>query len=474
MGGYIASEHASLVRSDRDMIRIHFDAYAKPVAIKHYFEREDHINTTSSALSSTLPQSLDYIAHSLGSFDVGGVELYGVQEMGIASLDKALTQASLAEQLKMIRGVCLAVQGLHNNADGAILHGDICLSNFILIDNGCIKICDKSTSCTLPAASAHQTSLLLQSQASLSHQPYELQIQAQRVVDKQEKVGKIGGDSAIPDVQFAPISTSTDIFMLGLTIYKIVTALDAMTSSDILHRRTPNLSAVIKRFAGGEMLAHLVSTMLSHDATKRPPINDVLDHPFFRSWKENASCIQGLYHELHGADGVQYTESVRVLEVILQPLEQQVNWKLFLRNLPAAVIKSIGVSNDPPLVRLPDGVGTKPHPLPNLHGAIQFLHNFFVHFEDHNTLSKIFPDLRAKLLNKHEAAGEFVYAHSSLSWVLPKLWETKVYYLQHLHHEEQVWAKEWATMQKKNEEVRIALEMREKKIESLLGNMWLS
>ncbi|RYG64810.1 protein kinase family protein, partial [archaeon] len=470
LGGCLMGEYAS---HERDMIRSYFAYYAQPVAIKQYFEKESKIEINPFHM---LPRGTDGIINYMASFDVGGVEMYTVQELGLVSVDKMLPELSLEEQLKMVRGACLSIRELHKRPGGPIVHRDIRTPNFLLSDTGCIKVCDFGISRILPDVLPLRSQGGVMSLTSLSYQPYEVQVAAQRVAEEREQSAMSllsSNDFSFYDQEFSsnvPVTTSGDIFMLGLVLYKLVNKVDAMSNSDIVNKRAPDLSMIIRLFAGGEMLAHLLSSMLSHEAAKRPSIDQVLEHPFFKSWNENALYVQGLYRELHDAEGVRYTENFKVLEMVLQPLEQQANWKTCLQNLPAHLRSRIVGNKDIPPVLLPEGAGSKPHPLPNLHEALQYLLYFFVHFRDHKIFPYMYSELRT-VLREHEAAGEFVYAHPSLSWVLPKFWETKLFYMQHLQNEQQVWEKEWAMMQRKNEEVRSSLRMKERKVKSLLGSV---
>ncbi|RYG64441.1 hypothetical protein EON64_13990, partial [archaeon] len=457
LGGYLAGQHAS---DDRDVVRQRFAQHAQPVAIKQFFEPDTLIEI--SGIPTSAANLAGTIKH-LARFEVGGVEQYSVQELGLVSLDKIFADVSFEERLKTARGVCLAVRELHEYSGGPIVHRDIRLSNILLLGNGCFKMGDSNISRTL-SDPKHALGIM-------SYQPFEVQVAVQRQLEERQTAKLVASASDPFELDIGshiPATTSGDIFMLGLVIYKLVTKLDAMTTSDIVGKKATDLSVVIGLFAGGEMLAHLLSCMLSHEAARRPTIDQVLGHPFFKSWNENEVYVHSLFTELHNINGVPYTENFKVLEIVLRPLEQQANWPACLQNLPPELRSRIEYVKDVPPVLLPDGSGNKAHPLPNLHGGLQFLCQFFVQFTDEQILPFVLSELRAALQDQ-EAAGEFVYTHPSLCWLLPKLWETKVYYLQHLQQEQQVWERDWALLQRRNEQVRSRLSGKERKIKSLLG-----
>ncbi|RYG64078.1 protein kinase family protein, partial [archaeon] len=468
LGGFLEGLHGS---DERDVIRQHFSLYARPVAIKQFHTKDSQLESSTVRV---LPRGVDGILTYLANFEAHD-DLYTVQELGLVSLsDRIISEATFEERLTMIRGACLAIRELHRRSGGAIVHRDIRMGNFMLTDNGRIKTCDFGISRVLP--DAKKTVLAFGNALSpLTCQPYEVQVAMTQLINQREQAAKTQSFSNMgflsEDQDYLPVSTSADIFMLGLVLYKLATKVDALSHSDILQKKIADFTLVTKLFSGGHLLAHLLSCMLSHEANKRPSIDQVLEHPFFRSWQENETVVQTLYRELHDSEGhgqgVRYTESFRILESVLQPFEQHVSWPTCLQSLPPHVRSQMNGNQTVPVVLLPDGLGSKPHPLPNIHQAVCWLRYFYAHFRDPKALSWIWMDLRSGVREK-ESLGEFIHAHPAVSWILPKLWETKVHFLQQIQVERDTWEKDWEAMQRKNEEMHNRFRTHERKVKALI------
>eukprot|EP01031_Cornospumella_fuschlensis_P025333 gene25333-30590_t len=446
LGGYLAGEYAS---DDLEAVKRNFSAHAQPVAIKHYnsYDNKIEINTFRR-----LPRGVDGIINYLASYDVGEVELYTVQELGLVSLDKVVRTASLQDRLKMIRGACLAVRELHRRTGGPIVHRDIRLPNFLLTETGCIKICDFGISRILAA---------------------RVLVVVEQMIEKMEEEAKMfDGDEESEQKSenpfFVPVSTSADIFMLGLVLYKLATKVEAFSNKDILNKKEPNLGMFDDLFPGGPMLAHVLSCMLSHDPAARPTIEQVLDHPFFKSWNENKSVVDVLYRVLHDQKGVRVGKSFLLLESMLRTLEasmQEFDWAARRQNLPASMQSRIQNSTRTPHLLYADG-RVLPHSLPNIHGAVQWLRHFCTHFQDTRTLVWIYRDLLATV-KEGAALGEFVYVHPTLAWILPGLWEMRMKYHQELKAEKDDLDRKWEELQRQNDEKNRELRLKDRKVRAL-------
>ncbi|RYH13924.1 hypothetical protein EON65_34500, partial [archaeon] len=467
LGGYLAGEHAS---DDLDLVRSNFAHHAQPVAIKHYnsFDNKIEINTFRR-----LPREVDGIINYLASFDVGGVELYTVQELGLVSLDKVLRSASLQDRLKMVRGACLAVRELHRRSGGPIVHRDIRMPNFLLTDTGCIKICDFGISRILGDAKKTMRTQG-RSMAFLNYQPHEVQVVIEEMIEELEEAAKNYADDEDSDSEqnafYVPVSLSADIFMLGLVLYKLVTKAEAFSNKDILKKKEPNFRHFPDLFSGGPLLAHLLSCMLSHDPASRPTIEQVLDHPFFKSWNENKNIVDVLYRELHDQAGVRVTENFSLLESMLRTLEdsmQEMSWPARRQNLPVSLQANIVNSHRVPNLIMPNG-SVCPHSLPNIHGAVQWLRHFYTHFHDTRTLVWIYYDLLGTVKDGG-ALGEFVYVHPTLAWFLPGLWEMRMKYHQELKARKDEWDKRWEDMQREIEEMNNKFRAQERKVRALFA-----
>eukprot|EP01031_Cornospumella_fuschlensis_P033393 gene33393-40398_t len=460
LGGYLESDYAS---ADRDVVRQNFSQHARGVAVKQYFTKESKIEINNFRM---LPRNANGIINYLASFEMHD-DLYTVQELGLVSLsDRVAAEVTFQERLCMLRGACLAVRELHRRSGGPIVHRDIRLPNFLLSEAGRIKICDFGISRIL-ADSKKTIKTKGGTLAYLSFQPHEVQMAITEMLRKREQRAKqIKGADWEEQDGYIPISPSSDIFMLGLVLFRLVMQKDAMTNDDICEERKADLTELSDMFSGGPLLAHLLEFMLSHSASRRPTIDQVLEHPFFRSWSENHMLVQGLYKELHDTDGLRYSENFRLLESMLLPLEQQVNWERFLAGLPPNLAAKIVNSKTTPILK--DVDGNRPHTLPHLHGAIQWLRHFFTHFADTRSLVFFHHELRAGV-KEGEALGEFVYAHASLSWILPGLWGMRLHFLQQLKKKEDDWDQRWFELQRENEEMRSKFSEQERKMKSLFA-----
>eukprot|EP01031_Cornospumella_fuschlensis_P027095 gene27095-32738_t len=467
LGGYLAGEYAS---DDLEVVKRNFSAHAQPVAIKHYnsYDNKIEINTFRR-----LPRGVDGIINYLASYDVGEVELYTVQELGLVSLDKVVRTAPLQDRLKMIRGASLAVRELHRRTGGPIVHRDIRLPNFLLTETGCIKICDFGISRIL-GDTKRTVRTQGRSMAFLNYQPHEVQVVVAQMIENMEEEAKVlDGDDENSEQKsenhfFVPVSTSADIFMLGLVLYKLATKVEAFSNKDILNHKGPNFGMFHDLFPGGPLLAHLLSCMLSHDPAARPTIEQVLDHPFFKSWNENKSIVDVLYRELHDQNGVRVGENFLLLESMLRTLEasmQEIDWAARRQILPVSVQTHILNSARTPHLLYADG-RVLPHSLPNIHGAVQWLRHFYTHFHDTRTLVWVYHDLLATV-KEGAALGEFVYVHPTLAWILPGLWEMRMKYHQELKAEKDDLDRKWEELQRQNDEKNRELRLKDRKVRAL-------
>ena len=232
------------------------------------------------------------------------------------------------------------------------------------------------------------------------------------------------------DLPGDPVSAEGDIFMLGLFIYRVITGRDALQNYEIERRVKPDLSAVENYCVAGKFLAHLLSFMLSHDKRERPRIEDVLYHPFFRSWEENRTSVDTLYNILHNAGVPSYNDEFEFAVTILRQWEKGCNWSLCLDRIPPTLRDGdygITGSRKPPSALKPDGTLSE-HPLPNLDLCIQWIRHFYHHIAQRpfSACKDALEDSTREVQHGKGSILGFLYRHESVYWFLPGLWEVRV------------------------------------------------
>lgn len=409
-----------------DELRELFDKRAQPVAIKRYNVSSDMEVHAFTSMKRNVAGIINYI----DSFEIDDT-FFIVQELGLISMEKALNEGGLLDdmdaRLRIARAACLAVRELHEHKGGAILHRDIRLPNFLLTDQGLLKICDFGLSRVLPD---NMTTLLMTSATPTNMwnlQPYEVQSSIRNAIaaaDQRSTGEEVRGDNQ------AGIegSTGSDIFMLGHVLYQIMLNRNALSNDQIMSRKEVDTREIASLFPGGELLASLIAAMMSHDRARRPTIQQVLEHPFFQSWEGNRSSVDALYRELYNANAPSKTEDFDLLCRILSPFEEKVNWSERFRSLPMTLKNNIKVPLQAPQVK--DGTSLVPHPLPNLCLAVQWVRHFFTHYADPRTFDNIVVELTGVVGDK--PTGLFLYVHDAVNWLLPMLWEARVVHMQQL------------------------------------------
>ena len=183
-----------------------------------------------------------------------------------------------------------------------------------------------------------------------------------------------------------------------------------------MRRRIPDLS-VVEKFPSGRLLSHLLACMLEHDRANRPPIESVLNHPFFRSWNDNMDTVDSLYRVLHNRGKPYFTESFHHARRILQDLEVQHDWEVYKRNIPPHLTSAITYHNGremgpPPKLIHEDGAMTE-HPLPNLNMCLRWIRHFNTHAFEPESIASCYDEMKAVCIGD-EAVGCFIYRHDSV------------------------------------------------------------
>ena len=460
LGGHIEVQNPA----DKDMesIKRNFRTTAKRVAIKKYFNMGG--SKLEIATFRKIPHNSDGIVNYIDHFCLDD-EMYAVQELGLTTIHALERTLSFEEKMRVVRAACLALRELHLRSSGAIVHRDFRAPNALITSNGTLKICDFGISRVLSTDDFGSYAIMETAARMLNCQPYEVQ----DAVDKILNAGGFGEDESLPTI---PITVKGDIFMLGLFIFRLVTGRDALSNRQIADRiLLTNLDEIESCCVAGRLLSHLLKSMLSHDRAQRPTIDDVLNHPFFRSWEENKTTIGTLYRDLHNNGQPTRNINFQLIADILIPLEETVNWNACLERMPPNLKANISCNRLVPQLLNEDGSMTE-HPLPNFHRCIQWIRHFHTHGLDPATFTACYHELRDSVqhsVNGNEAVAGFLYTHPSVNWLLLCVWEVRIEQLRKLEQDRTANRHRFESLCQDYEKSKRELDARERKVKIILG-----
>jgi serine/threonine protein kinase len=403
--------------------------------------------------------------------ELGTVDLLTFLKEQVSLNGKAYSEDQLFEEkMRIVRGLCLAVQELHRNQ---VIHRDLRAPNVVIMSNGSLKICDFGLSRKIVDTSDNQHKSVYKTkfdgqEIEYTGQPYEVIMQlkakiaekkhaAERARVRQVPLLPVGGlqfpkrpgaaavatpvlEGPAPAEAACPIDfdnvleykLSGDIFMLGALIAWIVqgcqTGQEPFDNNKAIEEKMDPFLPLANIFPGSSLLFHLLSKMLSHEADKRPTIEEVLSHPFFQSWTDRKQILESLDAVLYNGGNPMENADFNKMKKILRPLENPNRswWKSSLyAQLPQVVRDTFQVGFSPSMA---DGSN---HPIPNVQLALRFCRNFVTHLKEKHDENLLQALMECAPSQRDERGvpvvsvfpSDFIICNESVVWLFLGVWD---------------------------------------------------
>lgn len=368
----------------------------------------------------------------------------GEEEKKADSISDAGSLLQANDRFRLTKAVAMAVQVLHSEKP-SVVHRDIRPENVLIMPDGTLCLTDFGLARRNPyslSGSSHHTMAML-----TTMQPYEIQC--------------CFADTQLGDEEKLRVTHAGDIFMLGCVMAFINTGKKPFSSDDKIFNSDKNIADRLDPDLGDRLpqeepwLTHLLRQMMDHNAERRPTIDMVLRHPYFKTTVENFAdtlrsriecCLVNDFNGVETNKGPVDDENFKAMENVLLPIEAKLvadrdAGEIWYNTLSADIFEGkakVPFANEARPLAFQGNVDVaRTYPLPEVAKLVKWLRNVYIHVHSDISLQDKLRKSRPKQTGNGNGdkgddayylhAGEFYLKHPAVCWFLPMVWE------QHLH-----------------------------------------